>query len=174
MKRLTEEQAIELLKKYSSSEKDFEAVLKHSKNVQKEALRIAAKVKNTDKELIKIGSLLHDIGRFRKDLVYRHGLNGAEMLRKEGFEEYAKVAERHLGAGISKQDIKKQKLKLPMKDFVPLSKEEKIISYADNLIEDNKLISVKQVIKRYKDELGEEVAEKIKKQHEEIMKMMKE
>src|SRR3989338_7278903 len=64
MRLITEEQAISLLKKYAPSEEIFQKVLAHVKAVQKVALQIAERCPGVNMELIIIGSLLHDIGRF--------------------------------------------------------------------------------------------------------------
>lgn len=170
---ITEKEAIRLLRKYAKNKKELNAVLKHSKAVQKVALRIAKKIKNSDLEFIKTASLLHDIGRFRckRKEAYKHGVMGAKILRKEGLKKHALVAERHLGAGITKKDIVEQKLDLSLKNYVPKTKEEKIIAHADNLISNNKEITTKQAIKRFRKELGEKVAKKIKKLSDEIKKL---
>lgn len=173
MKKLTEEEAIALLKKYSKDSESFTKVLEHSKAVQKVALKIAKHICNVDIDFIAIATILHDIGRFdcwEKDVI-KHGLRGAEILRKEGFFEYALVAERHLGAGISKEDVKEQDLDLPDEDFVPISKEEKIITHADNLVMGDIEISVGDAIERYEKELGKKVAGKIKKLAEKVERM---
>ena len=173
MRKITEKQAIALLKKYSKDKDSFNKVLKHSKAVRKVALRIAKEIPDIDKDFISIGCLLHDIGRFdcwKKDVI-KHGIRGAEILRKEGLNEYAFIAERHLGAGISKEDIKEQSLDLPLNDYIPVTKEEKIITHADNLIRMDKEISVKDAVKRYKKELGKKAAKKIKKLTKEVEKM---
>lgn len=173
---ITEKEAMSLLKKYAKNKREFNIILKHSKAVQKVALRIAKKIKGVDIEFIKTASLLHDIGRFEcppGKWSFKHGIIGAEILRKEGLKKHALVAERHLGAGISKKDIIEQKLSLPLKDYLPKTKEEKIITHADNLIENNKEASIEKIIERFRKELGEKVAKKIKKLAEEIDGMMK-
>lgn len=171
MKKITEKQAIELLKKYSTNEKSFKKILAHSKAVQKVALEIAKKIHNINIEFIKIASLLHDIGRFKcppgKNSI-KHGIIGAKILRKEKLPEYAKVAERHLGAGITKENIKRKRLNLPLKDYIPLTKEEKIIAHADNLVFGSKVGTLKMVINRFKKELGREYTERVKKLAKEI------
>jgi uncharacterized protein (TIGR00295 family) len=141
--------------------------------VRKVALRIAKDIPDIDIKFISIASLLHDIGRFdcwKKDTI-KHGLRGAEILRKEALGRYASVAERHLGAGISKEDIKEQGLKLPLNDYMPVTKEEKIITHSDNLIQGDEEISVEEAIERYKKELGKKVADKIRRLGEEVEKM---
>ena len=177
MRKITEEDAIGLLRKYSGSDKLFEKVLNHVKAEQRVALRIASKCKNVDMYKIRIGSLLHDIGRFScppsKDKV-RHGLVGAEILKKEGLDDIANIAERHVGVGIRKEDISKQGLDLPNRDFVPETKEEKIITHADNLIFDDKEGSFEDVITRFRNELGESFVERVKSLKKEIDEMERE
>jgi len=41
------------------------------------------------------------------------------------------VCERHVGTGISKQDIIEKELPFPLRDMLPISIEEEIICYAD-------------------------------------------
>ena len=173
---MDEKEAIELLKKYSSSEKAFKAVVLHVKSVQKLALEFAEDT-DADKEFIKIASLLHDIGRFnhppgtKKSL--HHGVKGSTILRKEGLDEFSLIAERHLGAGISKIDIKKQKLNLPLNDYLPKTKEEKIITCADNLIFGHKRGTINMAYNRFLKELGKEYAERIKKLYKEVLSFKK-
>jgi len=176
MKHITEKEAVELLRKYSTNDESFNKVLNHSRAVQKLALEIAEEVKKNhdiDINLIKIGSLLHDIGRFKcyKKSSIRHGVEGGAILRDECLSECAEIAEKHIGVGITKEDIEKQGLNLPLKDFVPETTEEKIISYADNLIFGLRVGTIKEVIERYRKELGEEHTERVKNQHNEIEKL---
>lgn len=177
MKKISEKEAVRLLKKYAGSEENFKGVLKHSKAVQKLALDIGRKVKDVDLDFIKTASLLHDIGRFRygpgnKDSV-RHGIAGAEILRKEGLPEHALVAERHLGAGISKEDIIEQGLELPLKDYLPVSKEEKIITYADKLVFEEEIKDVEEAIEKFTKRFGKRAGGRIRKLGEEIKEMRK-
>ena len=54
------------------------------------------------------------------------------MLRSEGLpERYARVCERHTGAGLTLEDILSQNLPLPHRDLQPETIEEKLICYAD-------------------------------------------
>ncbi len=41
------------------------------------------------------------------------------------------ACERHIGVGLTAEDIRRQKLPLPARDMVPLSLEEEIICFAD-------------------------------------------
>lgn len=173
---MDEEQAIALLRKHIKEDSVYEKVLSHSEAVKEVAVKIAQEIKDNghtvDIEFVKIGSLLHDIGREgyppkTKEAVM-HGVAGAEILRKEGFPKYALVCERHLGAGITKEDVEKQKLPLTKKDYVPVTVEEKIISYADLLIEKDTVITISHVIRRFRDEIGEAYVQKIINMHNEI------
>ena len=124
MKKITEKEAIELLKKYSNSEENFNKVLRHVKAVKMVAERIASKIRDVDMYKISIGSLLHDIGRFsciKPEDKCKHAYLGAEILRKEGLDDLALIVELHTGAGITKEEIINEKLPLPHRDFIPLT-----------------------------------------------------
>jgi uncharacterized protein len=172
MDKITEKEAIKLLKKYSKNNEDFKKVLGHSEVVKNKAVDIGKKVKNIDLDFIKSASLLHDIGRFQcgPDKV-KHGIVGAGILREEGLDKHALVAERHLGAGISKEEVIEQGLELPLNDYIPVSKEEKIIAHADNLVFGDKLKKVEDAVSRFRKELGEKVSKKVKKLADEVEKL---
>lgn len=117
--------------------------IQHSRQVADKALEIARRC-NLDipLESVETAAMLHDIGIFLTNApdidchgtehYIRHGILGAELLRKEGFdEEIARVAERHTGAGLTIDDIDRQQLPLPRKDYMPETILEKLICYAD-------------------------------------------
>jgi len=178
---MNEKEAVQLLKRYSTDEKSYEIVLAHSKAVQKIALeiarKIAAKGHKIDIEFIKNAALLHDIGRFKckpgTSESIKHGVAGAEILRSEGIDErYALVCERHLGAGISKEAVKEQKLPLPLRDYTPKSVEEKVIAHADNLLWGTKAKTIKDVVERFTKEIGPECGKKVQALNDELEGMM--
>lgn len=174
MKEITEKEAINLLKKYAPSEEAFHKVLNHVKAVQKVAIRIASKCHGVDMYTIKIGSLLHDIGRLicpPGNEGIKHGIVGGKILRKEGLPDMARIAERHIGAGITKKDIIEQNLPLPKRDFLPETKEEKIIAHADNFIFDEQERCFDDVTNRFRNELGEKYVQRIKRLKEEVDRM---
>lgn len=180
MKKITEKQAVELLKKYAPNNSAFQKIYQHSKAVQKAALAIAKEVQaqghDLDLHFIKIGSLLHDIGRFeappRHEKSIQHGMIGAEILRKEGLPKYAQLCERHIGAGITKEEIIKFKLPLPKKDLIPKTIEEKIVTYADDLIFKDRIASPTEVIKRFREEIkNPDALKRMVKLHNEIEKL---
>jgi len=172
MKRISEEEAIRLLKKHSSNEKNFKGVLGHSKVVQKVAMDIASKVPGVDMEFIKGASLLHDIGRFKhgpgSEYGVKHGIAGGEILRKEGLDDYALVAERHLGAGVTKEEIVERGLDLPAKDYIPVSKEEKIICHADKLVFEEEVKKVEDAVSKFGKRFGKKAGKRIRELSEEV------
>jgi uncharacterized protein len=60
-----------------------------------------------------------------------HGVLGATLLRAAGLPRHALVCERHIGVGLSINDIDRQQLPLPRRDMCPQSLEEEIVAYAD-------------------------------------------
>ena len=115
----------------------------HSRSVAQKALQIVSlhPELNLDRDFIEEAAMLHDIGIVRCDApgicchgtesYIRYGMIGAAMLREEGLERYARVCERHTGAGITVHDIESRNLPLPRRDFLPETIEEQIICYAD-------------------------------------------
>jgi uncharacterized protein len=94
-----------------------------------------------DRELVRAGCLLHDIGVYRLYDVtgridfrqyVRHGVLGHELLREEGFpEETCRFCSCHTGMGLTRDDIERQGLPLPPGDYVAESIEERLVMYAD-------------------------------------------
>ena len=174
MMEFNEENAIRLLEKHSPDKESRDDVLGHSKAVQKAASELAEDVEDCDKEFIKTACLVHDIGRFnmppkKGSEAIKHGIEGAKILKEEGWpEKFQRVCENHIGIGIRKQDIEEQNLPLPLKDYIPETKEEKIIAYADNLVKGNKIVGEEYVVERFRKELGEEFGKRVEKFHEEI------
>ena len=85
--------------------------------------------------------MLHDIGMIRTDTpslgcfgegpYLTHGIKGREILENEGLPRHALICERHIGVGLTAQEISDQHLGLPVRNMLPESLEEKIICYAD-------------------------------------------
>lgn len=135
---------IEILKK----EKTPPNVIDHSVAVCKKAFEIAQNFPQANLELIEKGALLHDIGRSRTHGI-RHAIVGVEIVREYGYsEDVLNIIERHIGAGITKEEAKN--LGLFEKSYVPQSLEEKIVAHADNLISGTKEVNVDFVIEKWK------------------------
>lgn len=127
-------------------------VISHLILTTQTALNIAKNLKEQNKpidcDFILAGALLHDIGRCRSHRL-NHGIIGAQILREEGLaDELARIAENHLFGGITKYEAKE--LGLPFQDYIPVTLEEKIITYADNISKKESLISIDEVIERYR------------------------
>ena len=125
------------------------SIRRHSEKVADKALRIANNITkaNVDKNLIEIGSILHDIGR-TKTHGFNHALIGGKILRERGFsEKLAKICETHILGGLDKEDAKE--FGLPEKDYLPISLEEKIICLADKLIAGTKEVSLEERFNRW-------------------------
>ncbi|MDE6290169.1 MAG: HDIG domain-containing protein [Muribaculaceae bacterium] len=120
----------------------LDLLLTHSGMVARKALAVADAARlDIDRDFVYNASMLHDIGIFRCDApgIYchgaepyiRHGVIGAELMRREGLEEYARVCERHTGSGLTAKEIAETGMPLPPMDFLPETLEEKLICYAD-------------------------------------------
>ena len=114
---------------------------RHSRSVADLALQLNRG--RLDDNLVEQAAMLHDIGIFLTDApgidchgsepYIRHGILGADLLRRHGFaEEIARVAERHTGAGIFPDDIAALGLPLPCdRVLYPVEPLERLICYAD-------------------------------------------
>ena len=133
-----------LIDKYYEGQEQLKALLLlHSRQVADMSLAICARHPEwqADMQFVKEAAMLHDIGILYCDApaIYcygtenylRHGYLGAELLRKEGLPKHARVAERHTGSGLTREQIIAQQLPLPAQDFLPETMEEKVICYAD-------------------------------------------
>jgi len=94
-----------------------------------------------DIDLVRAGSLVHDIGVYRlydeagrldHANYIRHGVLGHELLRAEGLPEVlCRFASHHTGVGISREDVLQQGLPLPAGDYLAETGEETLVMYAD-------------------------------------------
>lgn len=178
--------SLKIIQKYYSPEsKAYYFLVGHSRAVAKKAIEAAKKVKNQnpDLEFIKEAAMLHDIGIFQtnapkigcygKKPYICHGYLGRKILEKEGLPKHAIACERHIGAGITKKEIEEKNLPLPKRGMVPISIEEKIISFADKFFSKREgALSKEESEKDIKKELSKFGAEKVKK-FEEWLKLFK-
>lgn len=125
----------------------------HSRRVADKALAIHRSLQpqhEADASTIEAAAMLHDIGIFLCDAAgiecygtepyICHGTLGAKLLRAnahrwgytaESIEPFARVCERHTGAGLTAADITRQNLPLPAQNLLPETYLEKLICYAD-------------------------------------------
>lgn len=147
-----------IIDKYYPEENELkQLLLKHSCCVTNKALSIAQNHPelNVDIKFIKEAAMLHDIGIFLTDAAgifcfgdkpyICHGYLGAELINKEGFPQHALVCERHTGAGLSVEEIKRQQLPVPKRNMLPISMEEQIICFADKFFSKTKLNKEKTI-----------------------------
>lgn len=120
------------------------SLIAHSHQVARLAVAVADQVGQSepvDIDFVEQAAMLHDIGMLYTDTptlgchgdkpYIAHGILGAELLSKENLPRHAMVCDRHIGVGLSVEDIKLQGLPLPLRDMRPQTLEEKIIAYAD-------------------------------------------
>ena len=117
--------------------------LKHSEAVARKALQAARKVLHLhpDLEFVEQAAMLHDIGIFYArapeigcfgEYPYIcHGYLGRQLMEDKGLFRHALVCERHVGVGLTLEEIRKYNLPLPHRDMVPVSLEEQVVCYAD-------------------------------------------
>ena len=154
-------QCIQILKENKCSQE----IINHCIAVRNIAVRIAERA-NANITLVEAGALLHDIGRSVTHDI-GHAVEGAKIAKKIGLNnEIINIIERHIGAGISKEEAKK--IGLPTKDYTPQTLEEKIVCHSDNLIEDNKQQNIEIEVKKALDKGLKKYAEKLILLHEEL------
>lgn len=105
-----------------------------------------------DVRLVEAGALLHDIGRGQTHGI-DHGAIGGQTARRLGMPmELAHIIERHVGAGLTTDEAHRNNL--PRGNYVPETLEEKIVCYADKLIEGAHEVGIDSTIDNFAEELG--------------------
>ncbi len=105
-----------------------------------------------DLKLVESGALLHDLGRGQTHGI-EHGAVGGQMARQLGMPmELAHIIERHVGAGLSAEEAHRNLL--PRGNYIPETLEEKIVCYADKLIEGAHEVGIDSTIDNFAQELG--------------------
>jgi uncharacterized protein len=118
-------------------------------------------------QLVEIGALLHDIGRARTHSVH-HAVAGAEIAKQLGLpEQVIRIIKRHVGGGITQKEA--GKLGWPKDTYTPETLEEKVVSYADKLIEGSRRVPITNTIEELSQELPPSAIERIWKLHEEMI-----
>ncbi|MBI5213130.1 MAG: HDIG domain-containing protein, partial [Nitrospirae bacterium] len=121
---------ITILRKTGVSEND----IKHCVKVAEKALEIAKRTNaKLDMELVGRGALFHDLGK-AKTHGMEHGKIGADLGKKIGLPEaVTDIMEKHIRGGLTEEEA--MELRLPVKDYTLKSLEEKIVIYADRLVD---------------------------------------
>jgi uncharacterized protein len=165
------EQAIQLLHKIGCSEN----VIRHCEAVSKLAKETAEicqkKGLEVNLELVEIGALLHDIGRSKTHSVH-HAVDGAKIAENAGLpNSVVAIIERHVGGGITA--VEAEELGWPRGIYVPLTLEEKIVSYADKLIGTSNRVPIKKTLHKLREEKLDVAAENVQKLYDEISKLIR-
>jgi uncharacterized protein len=129
-----------------------EAIVRHCKTVARVTAVLAEEFRRqgkvVDAEAAAAGALLHDIGRNRVQTV-RHGLEGSLMLQEDGVDDaVVQIVRRHLGAGLSPEEAKAQGL--PDFDYVPRTREQVIVCFADKMIDGETVRPFEEEVERFR------------------------
>ena len=133
----SEGEALALHRKHGSDPR----IVRHCETVTKVAGILAVEFQRrghvVDVEAVVAGAMLHDIGRSRVQTV-RHGVEGAGMAEEEGADrKVVEIVRRHVGAGISPDEAKE--LGLPELDYIPRTLEERIVCFADKMVDGDRI-----------------------------------
>ncbi len=164
------EQAIELLCKNHCPPQ----VIRHCVAVAGLAVETAGKLEEKgykiDIPLVEAGALLHDLGRSKTHGV-DHSLVGAQIAQNMGLPEpVINIIKRHVGAGITAQEA--AKFGWPRDIYAPQTLEEKVVCYADKLIDRSKRAPIELEIARLQKKNKFEAADRVRKLHEEITSLL--
>ena len=159
----TKEEAIEIMKNLGLPKN----IINHELAVMRKARNLAHNITEVevDIELVKIGALMHDIGRCVLHSM-AHGPVGGDIIRKLGFkssEKLARVVERHLLAGLTIDEAKK--FELPERSYIPETIEEKLVCFSDKLHSGTRKVTIEKRFHRWieKHGLNEFLKEQIKR-----------
>src|SRR3984893_9712015 len=141
------QQALALHRKYASKDR----VVSHCQACAKISKRLSEKATeqghHINEEATVASALLHDIGRSQTQLV-THGYVGAGILEKEGVDSVVvEIVRRHVGAGISAEEA--AALGFPPGDYIPRTLEQKIVCFADKLLDGDKARPFEEEAKRF-------------------------
>ena len=155
----------------------------HSRQVADMALAIAGRLNlPLDRDEILTAAMLHDIGIYQthapgilcfgKEPYLMHGMLGGKLLREAKAPEWAAaVAERHTGAGLTRQDIIAAGLPDPGKDLLPQTLLERLICYSDKFFSKTHVGADPKPIERVRSSIarfGHAAAARFDKLHDEF------
>lgn len=165
----------EILAEQAREPSEYQHVYEHSLRVWRLARDMAAHMAGFDFFLLFRACLLHDVGRLVRPpgtpQAIRHGIDGARILHKEGLHLEARVAERHIGIGITAEDVLCQGLPLPVADYVPRTVMEHLVAHADNL-DGTGIRDERDVEERFARELGEQYKQRTRAFHRRVRRIL--
>jgi uncharacterized protein len=166
----TREQALRFLRQSGCKQN----VIRHVEVVSELACEIAEACRENghpvDLKLVEVGALLHDIGRGKTHTVH-HAVVGAQIAASLGLPEpVVSIIKKHVGGGITAREAKR--LGWPKDVYVPQTLEEKIVCYADKLVEGSHRIPIEKTARQFEQELPRSAVERIWKLHEEMLTLV--
>lgn len=131
-----------LHERYAPTAEAFELVYTHCEIVCAVAEGLIGRTDLVvDADLVRAGSLLHDIGvyqlydrsgRLDHARYIQHGVLGHELLAGLGFPEtLCRFCSCHTGVGLTRDDVRRQHLAIPEVDYLASSLAEELVMYAD-------------------------------------------
>ena len=149
-------------------------VVKHCETVADLAVEIGEVCRgrglHVNLDLVEVGALLHDIGRSKTHSVH-HAVVGARIAKSYGLpKQVLDIIQRHVGGGITAREAKR--LGWPKGVYTPQTLEEKIVSYADKLIEGSRRVPIEKTIASFSQELPSSAVERVWRLHEEMIALI--
>lgn len=161
-----------LLEFYDSKSQLYKDLLLHSKMVAIKAVELALFLPkdSIDVEFVEKAAMIHDIGIIKTnapkigclgDAPYIcHGVLGREMMESLGYNKLSLVCERHIGTGITINEIINNNWPLPLRDMQPISIEEQLVCFADKffskvpgkLVDEKNIEDIKSLMLSYGNE----------------------
>ena len=138
----TDQEIRALHEEYAPSRAAFDVVYAHCRILCRLAEQLLSdRQLDLDTDLVRAGSLLHDIGVYRlygpsgeldHSNYVRHGILGYNLLRDLGLPDVVcRFCSCHTGVGLSRDDVCTQSLPIPIDDYLAESGEEELVMYAD-------------------------------------------
>jgi len=114
-------------------------------------------------DILRMGSLLHDIGR-GKTHTFQHVIEGVEIGKRMNLPtEVIHIIECHIGSGLTAEEA--VGMGLENKSYFPQTLEAKLVAYADNLIVENRQISLNEGLRRYREKGLLQATERLEESH---------
>lgn len=172
MRLPTREETVRLMREAGCTQ----PVIDHCLRVTEVAMRLTDMIRERDYEvdlaLVEAGALMHDLGRSKTHSV-EHGAVGGQLAREMGLPApLVRVIERHVGAGITAQEA--ERIGLPEGNYVPETLEEKIVAYADALVEGDRLVDIEVTVEKFGRELGRDhpALDRLRALHNEMVSLI--
>ena len=144
----SEGEAVALHRKYGSGQ----VIIEHCETVARVAKVLAEEFARrghqVDLQAVVAAAMLHDIGRSKTHTI-RHGVEGSQIVENEGADKkVVEIVRKHVGAGIAPEES--TRLGLPDLDYIPRTLEERIVCFADKMVDRNKVRSFEEEVRRFR------------------------